>query len=200
MRRVASVVVAVVLVGCANGDEPAADPATEASEEQAEAEVDGDGAVVDDLDEGADDGPPATGRPAGEPLVVTEHPTAGHDGALEIELRAEVVGELLRAAVTFIPRGIGDERTSLAELFGSMGSGNGISARLIDPVNLLEYETVRPAVSHGQSTPVHDGQPLTLHFYFAAPVEDLETFDFLLDFVVGVPDWPGFVDVPFGTS
>lgn len=183
MRRIAGVIAAVALAagGCTNGDADDADapeaappPASEQREE------------------------PLVGTE--DPLVGTEHPLTEHGGSLEIGLRAEHVGELLRVAVTFTPRGIGPDRTSIAELLGSSGSGNGMSARLIDPVNLLEYETVRPAVPHGQPTPAVVDQPTTLYFYFGAPVEPLETFDFLLDFGSGVPDWPGFVDVPFSSA
>lgn len=193
-------VVAVLLGGCTgDGGDDAAPPAP--------APADTDGEVTDTADDAddADDGaggeaaaPPTS--TAGPVLASVEHPLTEQDGSLDIELRAEEVGDLLRVEVTFTPRGIGGERTNLAELFGSPGAGNGMSARLIDPVNLLEYETVRAAVSHGQATPAFEDQPTTLNFYFGAPVEPLDTFDFLLDLVVGVPDWPGFVDVPFATS
>jgi hypothetical protein len=200
VRRIPAVVVAVALAlaACSN-DEPVAEPAADADQEPVTVEADDESQddPVDDLDEGADGGAASAAAPSGETLVSAQHPLTEQDGHLEIELRARIVGELFRVAVTFTPRDIGDERTSVAQLFGSSGSANGISARLIDPVNLLEYETVRRAVPHGQSAPAYQDQPTTLNFYFAAPVEELDTFDFLLDFVVGAPDWPGFVDVPF---
>jgi hypothetical protein len=202
-RYVAVVAMMAVLVACGDGDGPAGETADAESDRSLSVDADDEAAGVDDDTTEADDGDldgTSSPEPAGEPLRAAEHPLQEQGGTLEIELRAREVGELLRVAVTFTPRGIGDERTSIATLFGSAGSGNGISGRLIDPVNLLEYETVRPAVPHGQSTPAYEDQPTTLHFYFAAPVEELETFDFLLDFGVGVPDWPGFVDVPFGAS
>lgn len=207
-------VLGVLLLGC-SGDgtddvgSPDGTPQADGAAEQAPTADDGEDATADaGVDADAADGteadhedgaapPPST---AGPVLASVEHPLTEQDGSLDIELRAEEVGELLRVEVTFTPRGIGAERTNLAELFGSSGSGNGMSARLIDPANLLEYETIRPAVSHGQSTPAYEDQPTTLNFYFGAPIEPLETFDFLLDFVVGVPDWPGFVDVSLASS
>jgi hypothetical protein len=195
-RYVAVAAMVAMLAACGDGGESAGETTDAGSDGPVAVEAD-DGATQ--APDGDLDGAPVP-EPAGEPLAVAEHPLEEQDGTLEIELRAREVGELLRVAVTFTPRGIGDERTSIATLFGSAGSGNGMYGRLIDPVNLLEYETVRPAVPHGQSTPAFEDQPTTLHFYFAAPVEELETFDFLLDLGVGVPDWPGFVDVPFGSS
>jgi hypothetical protein len=202
-------VAAVLLTGCTgDGDDDTSPPGTEAAtspgtEAEPPDEPAGDDAG-EDVGEASDEdgGEAAAPAPsaAGPVLASAEHPLTEQDGSLDIELRAAEVGDLLRVEVTFTPRGIGSERATIAELFGTIGGGNGMSARLIDPVNLLEYETVRPAVPHGQSTPAFEDQPTTLNFYFGAPVEPLETFDFLLDFVVGVPDWPGFVDVPLATG
>lgn len=203
MRRVAAMgtVLVVLAVGCTNEDAETAEGGdTEAQDSPAQ---EASPAVEDPADppdaetQGAE--APST-VPDTEPLARTEHPLAAEDGTLEIELRAEEAGELLRVAVTFTPRDIDAERTSIAGLLGSAGSGNGISARLIDPVNLLEYEAVKPAVAHGRSTPAYVDQPTTLVFHFGAPVEPMETFDFMLDFGTGAPTWPGFVDVPFETA
>lgn len=131
------------------------------------------------------------------PLARVDHPLTDLDGVLEAELRAERVGDLLRVAVTFTPRQIPDGSTTLASLLGGTGMYEGISARLIDPVHLLEYGTVRPTVPHGQAVPAHVDHPSTLVFYFGAPVEPLETFDLLLDLEATAVEWPGFVDVPF---
>lgn len=205
MRRFVVVLgtAAVLAVGCDGGEEP---PAETTPSEQPDAEPsDGDPADEADVEDAptgddvaqGDDG--AQGEvaeaPSGEVLASTNHPAAEQGGSLDIELRAQEVGELLRVELTFTPRDIGDESTSVATMFGSSGPGNGMSGRLIDPVNLLEYETVRNAVAHGQPTPAYEGQPTTLYFYFAAPVEPMETFDFRLDFGSGTPDWAGFTDV-----
>lgn len=200
---------AILLAGC-NGDDDTATETTPADDTADGGEVADDAGAGDDLaddgatdDDAADDDGAASPPPAsdaGPVLATAEHPASGHDGTVEIELRAGEVGDLLRVELTFTPRGIDDsERVGLADLLGP-GGGNGMSARLIDPVNLLEYETVRNAVPHGQVAPAHDGQPTTLNFYFGAPVEPLETFDFLLDFMVGTSEWPGFVDVQLATS
>ena len=214
MRRqtMVAALAVVLLVGCADDDaesgaatEAGSEPATEPAgdDDAGQGAVDPDEPVSDDGAgdvSGDGDATPMPARPEGEPLAATEHPAQELGGTLEIELYAREVGELLRVSVVFTPRDIGDERTSLAQLLGASASGDGISGRLIDPVNLLEYETVRAAVPHGQSAPAYQDQPTTLQFYFAAPEQPMETFDFLLDLVVDSPDWPGFVDVPYETS
>jgi hypothetical protein len=129
-------------------------------------------------------------------LASTEHPVPDLDASLAVELRAAETGDLLRVSLTFTPHGL-EERSSIAEMLGSAGSGNGLSGRVIDAANLLEYGPVRSAVPHGRGVYVEDGQPVTLHFYVGAPVEPMERFDFLLDFGSGSPNWQGFVDVPY---
>lgn len=202
MRRTAALgaVLAVLAVGCTGG---ATEPADEADGGVAEAPGTSPATVdprdqvetVDtEADERAEAPVPALLRT--EPLATAAHPLTDLDGTLDIELRAQEVGDLLRVALTFTPRGIEEGKTSIAELLGAYASGDGISGRLIDPVNLLEYETVKPAVRHGQAAPAYVDHPTTLVFYFGTPVEPMETFDFLLDFEVGAPHWPGFVDVP----
>ncbi len=134
------------------------------------------------------------------PIAETQHPLAGGGGRLDIELRAEHVGELLRMAVTFTPRGIDPGPTALATLLGGTGTHEGISARLIDPVHLLEYTTVQPAVQRGTLAPAQVDHPTTLVFYFGAPEDPGGRFDFLLDLDSTTPDWPGFLDVPLGAA
>ena len=139
--------------------------------------------------------PPALLRTA--PLASVSHPLVHHDGELEAELRAEQLGDLLRVAVTFTPRGIAPGATTLATLLGGSGTHESISARLIDPVHLLEYTTVRGGAPQGSAVPAHVDHPTTVVFYVGAPVDPLTTFDLLLDLETTTADWPGFVDVPF---
>lgn len=134
-----------------------------------------------------------------QPLAQTSHPLTEHGGALEIELRAERLGELLRVAVTFTPRGIDPGRVPLTILLGGEGVSETVTARLVDPVNLLEYETVHPAVAPATVAPTSVDHPTTLMFYFGAPTAPMETADFLLDLSLSAPAWPGFLDVPFGS-
>lgn len=200
--RVTVCLAAVLVLGACDADEEPAAPdeqveAPDTGEDAADAAADA--GAQDDAD-GAEDteGPAATpdGATDGPALATTEHPIAEHDASLAIELRAQETGDLLRVSLTFTPEGLGED-SSLAELFGSPGSGNGFSGRVIDADNLLEYSSVRSAVPHGSSVSIQDGQPVTLHFYVGAPVEPMDRFDFLLDFGSGAPNWQGFVDVPY---
>lgn len=168
---------------------PGADPVTE----------------VADAPAGTPSASPGPARPEPEapallrtaPLASVAHPLVHHDGVLEADLRAEQVGDLLRVAVTFTPRGIAPGATTLATLLGGAGTHEAISARLIDPVHLLEYTTVRGGAPQGSAVPAHVDHPTTVVFYVGAPVEPLTTFDLLLDLETTTADWPGFVDVPF---
>lgn len=220
MRHVAAMaaVLAMLAVGCTQPADPADEAdgggtgtsgtatEAEATDDQAGAagEVADQQAGTEDVQEAGDAASNGQSEEAAtdallrtEPLARTEHPLTDLDGTLEIELRAEEVGDLLRVAVTFTPRGIDDERTSIADLLGAYASADGISGRLIDAANLLEYQTVRPAVRHGQVAHAYVDHPTTLVFYFGRPVEPMETFDFLLDFEISASNWPGFVDLPY---
>lgn len=134
------------------------------------------------------------------PLASTHHPLTGRGGRLDIELRAEQVGQLLRIAMTFTPRGIEPGPTALATLLGGAGTHEGISARLIDPVHLLEYTAVQPAARLGTVAPAQVDHPTTLLFYFGAPEDPGGRFDVLLDLDATTPDWPGFLDVRLGAA
>lgn len=152
---------------------------------------------------GASAAPGATAVPTllrTDPLAEAVHPLGDLGGTLEVDLRVEPVGDLLRVALTFTPRGIDDQGWSLATLLGAEGTHEAISARLLDPVNLLEYSAIRPAVPQATMAPAHVDHPTTLMFYFGAPAERLATFDLLLDLSATTPDWPGFVDVPFPSA
>jgi hypothetical protein len=131
-----------------------------------------------------------------EPLVIGI-PGEG-DATVAIEITAiETVGELLRIGVTFTPEWqdepFGGREADLARTLGANLS-NRVTARLIDPVNLLEYQQAAGG-TEGQIVPVSAGVPRTVYFYFGLPVEEMETFDLYLDVAqVGLPP---LVDIPY---
>ena len=197
----AAVLAAVLATGCTTLSPSAQPAATEAAPTPSPTE---DGASADatpapDLGAGAAD-PAVSALLQTAPLASTQHPLTGRGGRLDIELRAERVGELLRVAVTFTPRGIDPGPTALATLLGGGGTHEGISARLIDPVRLLEYTAVQPGARLGTVAPAQVDHPTTLLFYFGAPQDPGGTVDFLLDLDATTPDWPGFLDVPLGAA
>lgn len=204
-RLLAGVLVATVVAGCTgdDADGDAEEPTTiETDDAPAATEgepAEGEGAAEEDeADEGAREEAADGGTaPATQPLASVEHQATALDATLQVDvMSAEVVGDLLRVAVAFTAQEL-DEESSLAELMGSIGPGNRISARLIDADNLLEYSSVRAAVPHGSGVSMVDGHAVTLYFYFAAPEQPMTSFDLQFDFGSGHPDLDGLVDVPF---
>lgn len=117
-------------------------------------------------------------------------------GELEVAVNSlEVTGELLRMALTFtasLPREV-EEVAIGAVLSSDEGApAAGISPELIDPVNLKAYDVVTGAIRSGSSIDLVDGSPLTIVFYYAAPEDDVETFDVRLS-----SESPALTDVPF---
>lgn len=198
VRAAAIVAVSALVVGCTGEADDPPTEATDAAGAEVGADPDGD-PTAEDADEAGSDDEVEAGDPvdAGPPLVSVEHQVA-EGGTAEIDVRAAEAGELFRVTLTITARGTGD--TTVAELFGGVGGAAGISGRLIDAANLLEYELVFPTVPHGSAVRIAEDQPVTLHFYFGAPVAPFESFDFLLDLGASSPNWPGVVDVPFSAG
>ena len=102
-------------------------------------------------------------------------------GELEMAVtEMEVEGELLRVSITFtvsIPDTV--ESVALGAIVATDEGfpATGVSPELIDPVNLKAYETVAGAIPDGQIVDLYDGEPHSVDFYFAAPVDEVETFD-----------------------
>lgn len=184
----------VLLSACDGDDEPAAQPPETAAEP---APTDQDGLAPDgDESPDADTTAPADGQPAA-PLAVTTLPIDWVDGG-ELEAAVtgiEVVGELLRVAVTFtasLPPEAEDVAIG-AVLLGNEGQpGAGVRPELIDPVNLKAYEVVAGGTRGGASVRLVDGVARTLVFYYAAPQDDLDTIDIMWSSQV-----PPLTDVPF---
>ncbi|TRO92005.1 hypothetical protein FKB34_13215 [Glycocaulis profundi] len=145
---------------------------------------------------GAPRGDRAEAAAAGEPLVIDI--PGERDATVAIEITSmEEVGELLRIGVTFTPEWetepFGGRDADLAQTLGA-NLANRVTARLIDPVNLLEYQQAAGGTG-GQRVPMSAGTPRTVYFYFGLPVEEMETFDLYLDAAqVGLPP---LVDIPY---
>lgn len=185
--------VVLALAACTNGDGDAGAPRPEPTDEVAEA---GDRTPREEREqeEGADDGPDEV--PA-EALAAVAIPIGFvEDGELEVAVTSlEVTGELLRVGITFtasLPREV--EKVAIGAVLSSNENApaSGISPELIDPANLKAYEVVTGAIRSGTSVDLIDGAPRTIVFYYAAPQDDVETFDIRLSSTS-----PTLTDVPF---
>jgi hypothetical protein len=133
--------------------------------------------------------PPVTPTPAEDPLATTTIPIstdAGEAGQLAVAVdELQVVGELLRLTVTFVPT-ITEQQSGQSLFLGGTlvqnqsASASSVTPELIDPVNLKAYELVAGGVANGTSVPLYDGTPITISFYFAAPQDAVEAFDIQL--------------------
>ena len=103
------------------------------------------------------------------------------DGELEMAVtEMEVEGELLRASITFtasIPDTVESVALGAIVAADEAFTATGVSPELIDPVNLKAYEMVAGGVPNGTSVELYNGEPHAVDFYFAAPEDDVETFD-----------------------
>jgi hypothetical protein len=204
------VATAVLLAGCgSDGAEPdAADDTSDvtaqadgADDSDAGAQAEGDDGA---LDESAADEPEAargddTDR---EPLARVVHEVPHEEVTIAIEvLSMEVVGDLLRVGIEYTPSWAVEpaSRVTLNSLLGG-ADGEQFSPRLLDPVNLLEYRTVRSPVMGGTSVSVTVDEPRLLYFYFGAPVQEPETLDLHLDFGRGTSDVPPLLDIPYAPA
>lgn len=141
---------------------------------------------------------PQTGaEPQGEPLASASLPINFIEGGeLDIAVMSlEVTGELLRMALTFTASlpveaenvGIGAVITA-----DENAPAAGIFPELIDPVNLKAYQAVTGYVPNGTGIYLEDGASHTQVFYFAAPQDEVDTFDIRL-----ASQAPPITDVPF---
>jgi hypothetical protein len=149
-------------------------------------------------------GQPTTGPVASSPVSVPEKVLArktvpisyGIGGELDIAVtQLDVVGELLRLGLTFtasLPAGSEDVELGAVLAGDENQSVAPVSPELIDPVNLKAYEAVAGDIPIGNSFPLADGVPATIVFYFAAPQDEIKTFD-----IVVSSRTPTIVDVPF---
>lgn len=107
----------------------------------------------------------------------------------------EVAGELLRVAVAFtasVPPEVEDVAIGAVLEGNESAPGAAVRPELVDPVNLKAYEVVTGGTSNGDTVRLTDGAPRTLVFYYAAPRDELDTFDIHWSSKV-----PPLVDVPF---
>lgn len=157
-----------------------------------DAEQAGNGASETSVTEGQE---AAGGEAAAAPLVVD---IPGESGAtVTIELTSmEVVGQLLRLGITFTPEWqmepFSGRDADLSQVLGA-NLQNPVSARLIDPTNLLEYQQVTGGAR--DRVPMTEGTPRTVYFYFGTPVEEMETFDLYIE--AGQVALPPLTDVPY---
>ncbi|MGI8535602.1 MAG: hypothetical protein ACR2K2_03715 [Mycobacteriales bacterium] len=126
--------------------------------------------------------PPPQEQPA-EPLAAVRLPISFVEGGkLDIAVTSfDVAGDLLRLAVQFtatLPLEVEDVAVA-AVLKGKDSPAAGISPELIDPVNLKAYEVVAGGTNPGTSLDLVDGGSRTLVFYYAAPQDDVATFDIM---------------------
>lgn len=174
LRMACAAAAAVALAGCSAADGTGvADPPEVVTEpETADDPTPGDGSSVDD---------PADGAVA-PALATATVPIDWVDGG-ELEMAVtgiDVIGELLRVAVTFIAS-LPPEAEEVA--LGAVLAGNEdapgapVKPELIDPVNLKAYEVVAGGSSLGSSLHLRSGAPRTLAFYYAAPQDAVTTID-----------------------
>lgn len=218
----AMVAAGVLLVACTDGGDDGTDPVQQdepdeetaiaepdpeqpddaednGSSDQAEAAeegVDGEGS------DGADDEPTSTGgTPVGPDPAALADPIASYThevpdssgGTLRVDITAmEIVGELLRVEVTFVPDLPVDPGVTINEVVRDSSGAQQVSPLLIDPHNLLEYRQVTNAMPNGTSFGMADGVPRTFAFYFGKPVQDAPSFDLVL-----APEFPTLTDVPY---
>jgi hypothetical protein len=207
---VGAVAALLVLTGCGSDDgEPdGVEGTAEQTDETATTEapdVDAPEDVDDDPDGEQDDDAVAgdggtSNPPSGESIASVVHEVHGEDATVAVEVRSmELVGDLLRVGVEFTPSWSVEpsSRVTLNSLIGG-AAAEGFGPRLLDPVNLLEYRTVRSPVGNGTSVSAIADQPRLLYFYFGAPVQEPETLDLHLDFHQGPSDVPPLVDIPYG--
>lgn len=139
--------------------------------------------------------PPPQEQPA-EPLAAVSLPISFVEGGkLDIAVTSfDVAGDLLRLAVQFtatLPLEVED--VAVAAVLESKGSpAAAISPELIDPVNLKAYEVVAGGTNPGTSLDLVDGGSRTLVFYYAAPQDDVATFDIVFSSGGAI-----LTDVPF---
>ncbi len=151
-------------------------------------------------DSGAGQGPDRGAAEAPDPadaLATVAIPIGFIEGGeLEVAVNSfEVTGELLRMALTFtasLPSDV--EEVAIGAVLSSdeNAPATGISPELIDPVNLKAYEVVAGDITSGTRIDLVDGSPRTIVFYYAAPQDDVETFDVQLS-----SESPALTDVPF---
>lgn len=137
----------------------------------------------------------AGGDAVAAPLVVDIPGESGATVTIEVT-SMEIVGELLRLGITFTPEWRIDpfsgRSPDLAQVLGANLS-NPVNARLIDPVNLLEYQLVTGGARG--VVPMTEGVPRTVYFYFGTPVEEMENFDLYLE--AERVALPPLTDVPY---
>jgi hypothetical protein len=116
-------------------------------------------------------------------------------GTLQVAVTGmDVVGNLMRLRLTFTAN---VPSASQEVAIGSVLAGDdtypatAISPELIDPVHLKSYEAVI-SVPNGTKIDLIAGEPRTLEFYYAAPQDDIQTFDIILS-----SQTPSITDVPF---
>jgi hypothetical protein len=197
-----SVVLALLLAGCGSPDEESA--AGDGTEQAAQTGTagdaeDGDLAAGETEDGDADGSDEPAEASTGEPLASTVHEVPHEEATVAIEVRSmEVVGDLLRVGIEYTPSWTVEpsSRVTLNNLLGG-ADGEQFSPRLLDPVNLLEYRTVRSPVMNGTLVSVTVDEPRLLYFYFGAPITEPETLDLHLDFARQPSDVPPLLDLPY---
>lgn len=96
-------------------------------------------------------------------------------------LSLTVEGELTALELELLPEADNlDEGTTVNNVIsGTPESTRDLAPELLDPVNLKAYSEVEGGfgVEEGINTQVTDGLPMTFTFYYAAPQDDVDTFD-----------------------
>jgi hypothetical protein len=116
-------------------------------------------------------------------------------GALQVAVTGiDVAGELMRLRLTFTAK---VRSSTQAVAIGAVLAADEtypameISPELIDPVHLKAYEAV-VSIPNGTAINLSGGESRTLVFYYAAPQDDIRTFDIVLS-----SQAPTMTDVPF---